>query len=74
MLMEWWIADERNARNECRPLLRRLYGQLHRDRVAALVAAPGFSGVALVEIPTAPVRTWVARGTILALADDGNGD
>ena len=75
MLMEWWIADERYARNECRPLLRRLYAQLHRDRVAALPSPawddpdPGFATVRARSGESVSIQ----RRHLLALADDGTG-
>ncbi len=63
MLVRYWRSAPQPLPG---PFLRRLYAQLHRDRVAALPQRdPGW-----VEIP---VGLLVRRDGLLSLADDGNG-
>ena len=68
LLLDWWREDE----NECGPFLRRLYAQLHRDRVAAL-PVPSWDDPTIAVIRTSKEQVSVARTMLLALADDGNG-
>ena len=69
MVMNWqgaWGGED------VAPFLRRLYAQLHRDRVAAL-PVPSWDDPTIAVIRTSKEQVSVARTMLLALADDGNG-
>lgn len=68
MLFSWW----HNAVPP-RPFLRRLYAQLHRDRVAALPVPSWTDDPTIAVIRASKEQVSVARTMLLALADDGNG-
>lgn len=78
MLYRWATGSEKVGTEPPAPaasdFLRRLYAQLHRDRVAALPNPPCADRDDLAHIASPNTSFSVPRHTLLALADDGNGD
>ncbi len=69
MLLGWVAGSESSL-----TFLRRLYAQLHRDRVAAL-PNPGWADRDdLALIASGRTRFSIPRSVLLSLADDGNGE
>ena len=70
LLTAWCL---RMIHEPSRPFLRRLYAQLHRDRVAALPVPSWTDDPTIAVIRASKEQVSVARTMLLALADDGNG-